>query len=723
MTDAATPSAQVAEQLADDFGVVTGAVCPRRLSTATRQLAARALAGEFGRQMQPAAFTVAEANSQDLSADRRYALVVRAIAAHAPLRLVPGERIAGAATLLEAARHMLPASSFYSTSHTTIDFDRGLRVGYRGLRELIHGRLTRGGLDERGRDLLESMLICLEAAGVWHRRYVDALEQHVAASAGTTRAGYEEVLATLRRVPEEPPATFHEALQSLWFIWCFQRLCGNWSGLGRIDLILGPYLRRDLDAGRLTLDEARELLAHFWIKGCEWIGAPDPSGGHGSGGAQYYQNVILAGVDAAGQDATNEVTYLVLDIVEELHIGDFPIAVRVGARTPDGLLRRIAEVQRRGGGIVAIYNEDLILRALQRFGYPLEVARTFTNDGCWEILIPGRTAFIYVPFDALAVLQNAIGLGPDNLQTPEAPDFETLYRLFIARLQEKIDFVQTTADRAFSGGPPAPLLSIFVDDCLENGRGYHDRGARYTVLAPHAGGLPDTANSLLAIKTLVYDERRLSLRELVAILRRNWEGHETLRRQIQQQLVLYGNDDPAADAMMRRLYDDYVALAGAVHERAGVLRPPGISTFGREIEYREHRAATAFGRRQGDLLATNLAPTPGSDTRGPTAVIRSFCGMDFEKLPNGVPLELKILPDAVKGETGLLVLTALLRTFVALGGLYLHIDVVDTELLRDAQRHPDRYPNLCVRVSGWSAQFATMGRQWQDMIIQRTQQR
>lgn len=251
---------------------------------------------------------------------------------------------------------------------TAFVVDRGLRLGYRGLRELIHGRLTQGGLDERGRDLLESMLICLEAAGVWHRRHIEALEQHVAASSGSTRAGYEEVLATLRCIPEEPPATFHEALQSLWFIWCFQRLCGNWSGLGRLDLILGPYLRHDLDAGRLTLDEARELLAHFWIKGCEWIGAPDGSGGHGSGGAQYYQNIILSGVDAAGHDVTNEVTYLVLDIVEELHISDFPVAVRVGTRTPDGLLRRIAEVQRRGGGIVAIYNEDLILRALQRFG-------------------------------------------------------------------------------------------------------------------------------------------------------------------------------------------------------------------------------------------------------------------------------------------------------------------------------------------------------------------
>jgi len=712
---------RAAEPLMADFGVVTGASSPRRLSEATRRLAARALAGEFGRQMRPAAFAVDEMSRGDLSPDRRYALVVRAIAERAPLRVVEGERLAGAATLVEAAQHMVPASPFPGTSHTTIGLERGLRLGYRGLRRQIEERLARGDLDAAGRDFLESMLLTIEAAGLWHRRHIEALEALAAGSAGDARAGYEAVLAGLRRVPEEPAESFREAVQSLWFLWAFQRLCGNWSGLGRIDQMLRPYLERDLAAGRLTRDEARELLAHFWIKGCEWIGVPGASGG--SGDAQFYQNVVLAGVDAEGREVTNEVTWLILDVVEELHISDLPVAVRINSRTPDRLWRRIAEVQRRGGGIVSIYHEELILRALERFGYGPQEARGFTNDGCWEILIPGRTAFTYCPFDVLRVLQIALGLGPDETQAPEAADFEALYRLFLDRLRRQIEALQDEADGAFSGGPPSPLLSIFVDDCIEKARGYHDRGARYSVRALHAGGLPDAANSLLALKALVYDERRFSLQELVAILRCNWEGHETLRRQIQRQLRLYGNDDPPADAMMRRLYDDYVALASAVRERAGVLRPPGISTFGREIEYRLYRAATAFGRHQGDILATNLAPTPGSDARGPTAVIRSFCRMDFEKLPNGVPLELKVLPDAVKGEAGLLVLTSLLRTFIALGGFYLHIDVVDTELLRDAQRHPDRYPNLCVRVSGWSARFATLGRPWQDMIIQRTQQR
>ena len=364
-----------ANDLMADFGVVTGISSSRQLSDATRRLAARALAGEFGSQMRPAAFKVEEAGLEGLSVERRCAMAIRAIADQAPLRLVEGELLVGAATLLEAAQHRIPTTEWRSTSHTTIGFERGLRLGYRGLRLQIEQRLARGGLDDAGRDFLQCMLLSIDAAGAWHKRHVDALELLVADSTGAAKATYESVLAHLRAVPEEPAANFRQALQSLWMMWSFQRLCGNWSGLGRLDEMLGRYLERDLAAGLLTLDEARELLAHFWIKGCEWTGAPAAFGSDGSGDAQFYQNVVLGGVDTRGREVTNDVTWLILDVVEELHISDFPIAVRVNSRTDDRLWRRIAEVQRRGGGIVSIYNEDLILRALTRFGYSLEEAQ------------------------------------------------------------------------------------------------------------------------------------------------------------------------------------------------------------------------------------------------------------------------------------------------------------------------------------------------------------
>lgn len=705
----------IAEELKCDFGVVTGSAVDHRLSRKTRALAARVLAGEWGSAMTAGAILDAPEAPLD-----RCVAAIATIAHTAPLRIDPDELLAGAATLLEATHHRIPLADIHSVSHTTVGFERVLAIGYRGLREQVEERLKRGDLDEKGRDLLLAMRACLNAAAVWHRRYVAELEKLADTSAGDQRAHYLDVLKHLRKVPENPPTTFREALQSLWMMWDFLRLCGNWSGIGRIDKMLGPYLQRDLEAGRVTRDDARELLAHFWIKGCEWIGAGNYHVGN-TGDAQFYQNIVLSGVDADGQDITNEVTYLVLDVVEELHISDFPIAVRVGPDTAEWLFRRIAEVQRRGGGIVAIYNEPLILEALEAFGYEKREARDFANDGCWEIMLPGNTTFSYSPFDMLRLLQNALGLGPDCTDPPQVQDFEGLYARFLNELRKHVEAFHTRADHAHENGPPAPLVAIFVENCIEQARDYTDRGARYSVLAPHAGGIPDAANSLLAIKKLVYEEERLTLVDFIDILRSDWEGHEPLSREARRRFPLYGNDDAEADAMVRRIYDDYVSLAADVPERNGVLRPPGISTFGREIGFREHRLATAFGAKKGEILATNFGPTPGTDMRGPTALMRSFCSMNFRKLPNGVPMELKIDPGSVRGETGIDALVTLMRTFLQLGGVFLHIDVVDTDLLRDARQHPERYPNLSVRISGWSARFATLSSEWQDMIIHRTE--
>ena len=709
-----------AVQLEPGFGVTTVGATPERLSPETRRFATRVLSGELGRAMREADFRIDAVTTPASTDNSRYATVVSRIADTAPLRLLPEEKLVGAAPLLEATCHRTPGCDIRGTSHTTAGFGKVLAEGYRGLRARLDERLARGDLDEAGVDLVRSMRSCLDAAGQWHTRYVAELEGLIDRSEGARRRHYEEVLAAVRNVPEHPPTGFREALQSLWLMWEFQRLCGNWSGLGRLDEMLGPYLRRDLEAGRIDLDEARELIAHFWIKGCEWIGAQHRSIG-ASGDAQFYQNVILGGVDADGESVVNDVTYLVLDVVEELHISDFSIAVRVGTQTPERLWRRVAEVQRLGGGIVSIYNEDQVLRAMVDFGYSPQEARRFTNDGCWEIIVGGKTAFSYYPFDMLLCLQEAIGLG-DDMATPDCEDFAALYGIFLDSLRRKLEQIWTQGAGMFANGHPAPLLSLFVDDCIERGHGYHDRGARYTIYSPHAGGLPDTANSLYVLQRVVYDDERLSLAQFLDVLRSNWEGHEPLRQRLRHEFALYGNDDDEADGMLQRVYGDYVDMCAAVPERNGVLLPAGISTFGREVQFRDHRAATPFGALAHDILASNLSPTPGTDREGPTAVVKSFCKVDFRKLPCGTPLDLKIHPSCLRDEDGLHALEALLKTFVAGGGLYLQVDVVDAKVLREAQEHPERYTNLSVRVSGWSARFVTLSRDWQEMIIQRTEQ-
>ncbi|MBT3377036.1 MAG: hypothetical protein HN742_16380 [Lentisphaerae bacterium] len=707
--------------LGENFGVTTFPGTARRLSDETRAFAARVLAGEYGREMHNATFALPEDNDEPADPELRAAEAVMLAARQAPLRIMPGERLVGAAPLLEAAQHRKPAADVASTSHTTIGLGEALLSGLHPYRERIAERASRTDLSPSQTTFLQAMSLCLDAMAVWHGRLMTELNRRITDDDGRELRMYREIRDGLANVPDNPPRTFREAIQSLWFLWEFQRLCGNWSGLGRIDNMLGPFLRRDLVRGEIDLDEARELIAHFWIKGAEWTGARIGSVGS-SGDAQFYQNVILGGIDQEGIQVENEVTYLALDVVEELHISDFPIAVRVSQRTPEKLWRRIAEIQRLGGGIVSIYNEDLVIESMTGFGYPLAEARAFTNDGCWEIIVPGKTAFGYRPYDLLPAFQDAMGLGDKSTEPPACNTFEEFYTCFHTNMARQLQAIRDTSRDSFTSGQPSPLLSLFVEDCIERASPYHSRGARYSVRSPHAGGMPDTANSLFAVKKLVYDDERLSLPELRAILQANWEGHEELRQEVRRSLVLYGNDDAEADAMLARVYNDYVALCRAAPESNGVLMPPGISTFGREIAFRDGRMAQPFGTFAGEILASNLSPTPGTDRCGPTAVVRSFCKIDFERLTCGTPLDLKFHPSSLEGRAGLNALVGLLQTFVAEGGLYLQVDVVDADVLRDAQKHPDRYPNLAVRVSGWSARFTTLGQTWQDMIIQRTEQ-
>ncbi len=688
-----------------------------RLSPNTHTLAQQALSGQWGRRIKNADFSL-PSSSASLSMNMQYAEATKAAAQNAPVWIHPNCLLVGSATLDEGRRHLTPLlTSVKSVSHTTIGFDRVLKYGYKGLREKINERLSRGGLDADGEDLLNSMLACLDAADIWHTRYLDGLQGKIAQSSGQEKDTYTDVYEALKNVPENPPQNFNEAVQSLRFSFGFQKLMGNWSGLGRIDEMLGSYLKNDLDKGAITKEQARELLAHFWILGCEWTTCTDS----GSGDAQHYQNVILGGIDESGNEVTNEVTYLVLDVVEELHISDFPIAVRINKNTPPKLLERIAEVQRLGGGIVAVYNEEVVIEGLVKFGYDIKDARRFTNDGCWEVLIPGETAFIYSPMDMLAVMQNALGANlTDELS------FDDVYAKFIDGLGEVLHgHIGRSRQRWLDkdNKQPCPLLSILVDDCIERAKDYNNRGAKYCVFSPHMGGMADVANSLTVLKELVYEQKMLKLSEFCAIVNNDWQGQESLRALVLSRIEAYGNDNEKSDSMMVKVFDDYTGIVGRHKDADGVLMPAGISTFGREIEWLKNRKATFSGHKTGDVLATNFSPTPDSDKKGPTAAIKSYCKMDFSRCPGGATLELKLHPASVKGDNGKEAMASLMRTFQKLGGWYLHIDVVDTAMLVDAQRHPEKYQNLPVRVAGWSARFATLNKQWQDMIIHRTQQR
>lgn len=707
---------------------------PVRLCDATRQFAYDSLESHrYGQEaMKTPAVTMDHVEGfATLSPLEKERLILTEIVEKAPIRLIQGERICGAATLGLAISHVIPATYegqviFPSISHLTVNFGSVLTEGLWGIRKRVEASLKAHEGTE-GEAFLINCMTALDAFERWHGRYVSALTHHAEAVAEDgvlpPCPAFEKTLENLRRVPQKPATTFHEAVQSLWMAFAFVRLTGNWPGIGRLDVLLGDYLERDLQSGTLTLDEAREILAHFFIKGCEWV----RGGNQGSGDAQHYQNIVLGGVDETGREVTNAVTYLVLDILEELPIGDFPTTIRVNKHTDEKLLRRVAEVMRHGGGVLAIYNEDLVLEALTNYGYPLTEARKFANDGCWEVQVPGRTNFGYCPFDSLGILQHTTLR--DYAEDVNFADFDSLFAAYTEDLRTVVAgicrgrlgcFKHLDMEKGiyeWHPATPCTVVSLLEQGCIEKGLSYSEGGPVYHVTSPHIGGLADTVNSLYAIKKLVFDDKRLTFSELMTVLRQNWEGYEPLRQLALNKYVYYGNDNPECDSIAAALLEGF-ADACAEHDGISPFRfPAGVSTFGRQLEWAPHRLAAPHGRKQGEVLAANASPTPGTDREGVTAMIRSYCAADLRKMVTGAALDCKLLPSSVAGEDGIGALVAIMRGFVTEGGFFLQPDVADAKILRDAQEHPEDYQTLSVRVSGWNARFVTLCKEWQDMVI------
>ncbi|MBQ6825536.1 MAG: hypothetical protein IJP34_02610 [Clostridia bacterium] len=696
---------------------------PVRLSEETRKFAFDSLNHKYGLETwgTPAVLMDDYEGFEYLTPLQKYDAAIERIAKTAPIRICEGERLSGAATLGLAIGHQIPAmfnselGIFGSVSHLTIDFETVIKKGINHIQKQAEESMKKYKGTEKEQFVL-SCLHCLNCMKIWHERYLNELKN---------KSEYRKNFENLQNVPFEPAANFYEAVQSIWFTFAFVRLCGNWPGIGRIDWLLGEYLEKDLADGTLTLDEAREILAHFFIKGCEWVRGGD----YGSGDAQHFQNIVLAGVDENGKEVTNVVTYLVLDILEELGISDFPTTVRINKNTDKKLLTRVAEVIRLGGGVVAVYNEDLIIDSLTDYGYELKEARKFANDGCWEIQIPGKTRFGYIPFDALQIFQQ---ITLDNYSENACfLDFNSLYNVFIDGLRNKVteifsevnkrNFVYTalpTKDWKWASDMPCTVVSLFEEGCIENGCSYFEGGPIYNILSPHIGGLPDVVNSLYAIKKLVFDEHKVSFAEMMRLLKNNWEGNETLRQYTLNKYSYFGNDNDEVDVIAKNIIKDFSDICDNIISR--YKTPAGISTFGRQLEWSPYRFATPYGKKAHDILSGNFSPTPGTDKEGATAIIKSYCKADLKRTVSGAALDIKLLPAAVNGENGIEAISSLIKGFVTLGGHFMQLDIADTELLKKAQEHPEEYQNLSVRVSGWNARFVTLNREWQDMIIAQT---
>ncbi len=710
----------------------------RRLSDFTRDFCERSLKGEYGQALaKDFCAIVRDPDYAKKDPVSQYTACVKAIVEQAPVRLIDGELLSGSATFDLARNHKVPAALpeapekylFNSKSHLTPHYQKILKRGVRGLEEEIAASRKKfsAGMYPKPERLayLDRMEEVIGYLKFWHSRYLAAIQEKIATAEGEAKTRWETVRQNLARVPYEPARNFREAIQSLWFMFVFQRQTGNWAAVGRFDWMLGPYLKKDLEAGAITLEEAREYVAHFWVKGCEWVDAYTCIGhDDGGGDGQFYQNVVLSGTDAEGNDETNEVTYLVLDVLEELRIADYPTSIRISSKSPEKLIRRVAEVTQLGGGLIAVYNDDVVIDALVDFGYCREDACCYANDGCWEVQVPGKTAFRYWAWDVLAELQRDI-LKLGDRQPSDLPyeSFEELFDAYIAHLKERF---RVRTQRSRPEYVPNVAISLIVEDCIGTATDYgalRGSGAIYQVDSPHAGGIVDAANALQAINYVVYQQKMMSLNEFMDIVKKDWEGHEQLRLQLRNRLTYYGNGERAGDAMMQRLYDAYVNKVCYRKFYNGTLYPAGISTFGRQVtpEFLDNRYANPDGHKKGEFLSNNISPTPGTDLQGATATLRSYGGLDMGKLPGGTALEIKMSHATVRGEDGVEGIMDLLYAFCQLGCHFMQLDVVDAAMLKKAQEDPENYGNLVVRVSGWSSRFRTLEKQWQQLVIERTE--
>jgi len=638
--------------------------------------------------------------------------------------------------------------------HYLPDYSRVLKKGLGGLREEIKDKLGKVA-DNKKRDFLEAVLICYEGVDYLSHRYSKlAGEMAKKISDPARKLELEEIARIIQQVPDNPAQSFREALQSLWFIHMVLHSTMNFVPLGRIDQYLYPFLEKDLTEGKLSRKEAQELLDCFWLKVNErCIKNPklvenqfDPAFMQLGGGKfdiklehefltnNWLQNVVLGGVKRDGSDTTNELTFMCLETHKKFGLLNPVVSVRLHKNSPEELLKKTCEGLQKGTGHPAIYNDDVVIPALRKMGIPAEDANDYSNDGCWEILIAGKTEFRYSNIEFLRCLELALNRGysritgeKEGVDTCDPREF-TSYGQVMQAWKDQIEFaIKSFAERIsrYYGSTytiaPVPFISSLIDDCLERAEDITQGGAKYVLHAPLAAGVADTANSLAAVKKFVFEEKRLTMKELIDLLDRDFEGAEDVRQLLLTKAPKYGNDDDYVDNIVKELIEFY---SQKLKEDANprVKFSAGVGTFERYIMFGKKLGATPDGRLATHPISVNMSPTPGSNIDGPTSAVKSFSKIDCTDLPAGSPLTLSINKNAFEGKEGLYRLMAFVKSFLRLGGNLLSITLSDVKTLRRAQKEPEKYKDLTVRVGGFQAYFVLMGEDHQDHHIRRAEQ-
>jgi len=624
--------------------------------------------------------------------------------------------------------------------HLIPNYAKVLRLGFRGIAAELEARRAKE-TDRAKLDFLRALLICCEAASAFADRYAGEAERLAEREPdGGRRAELIEIARICRKVPREPAETFHEALQALWFSHMLVMVAESYPGPGlspgRIDQYLYPFYQGDLAAGRLDREKARELLQCYWLKhnyAYDYQGRVGANQGISSG---FGQLITLGGIGRDGDDASNDLTWLMLDVIEDMNLLEPKPNIRLHEKTPEDLLRRVAGLIACAQGSPFLMNfDEASMRGLTWQGLPHDLLWDYAPVGCLENTLQGcdRSGTVDVNLNIAKAVELTMNDGRDMRSgrrlgprtggprsLADFPAFLSAFKRQLRALLERIIDCSNEADAARAAFEPTPYLSVLVDGCAESGRDVTAGGARYNYITVEGIALATAVDSLAAIERLVYDDRRLSMDELLAALRANFDGYEELRQMLAHKAPKFGTDDPEVDDLAREISQFWTEEAFRRRSPAtGRRYRGGYLSWNYWVAYAPSTAATPDGRRRGTFLSNGVCPVNGCDREGPTAAITSVGRLGLETVPNGASHTLNLSPSLLRDEEHVSKLAALLRAYGRVGGTALQVNVIDRDTLRAAQADPETYRNLLVRVTGYNAYFVGLGREIQEEIIAR----
>ncbi len=684
-----------------------------------------------------------------------------------------------------------PGNYFYNgVGHVTVKYGEVLDIGFSGIKakaeaEMAKLSLTDGDYQQKSR-FLEAVMISCDAAVTYARRYAKlALEEAEKCSDMTRKKELLQIAQNCANVPEKGAVGFYEACQSFWFVQQLLQIesSGHSISPGRFDQYMYPYYKKDLDSGKITREFAQELMDCIWVKLNDLNKCRDAVSAEGFAGYSLFQNLIAGGQNEEGIDVTNDLSFMSIEASMHVFLPQPSLSVRVWNGSPHEFLIKAAELTRTGIGLPAYYNDEVIIPSLVSRGLTLEDARDYNIIGCVEPQKSGKTegwhdaAFFNMCRPLELVFGNGmdkgVQVGPQTGRVEDMKTFEEFYHAYKIQMDYTIKLLvnaDNAIDVAHAQRCPLPFLSSMVDDCMKKGKTVQEGGAVYNFTGPQGFGVANMADSLYAVKKLVYDEKKVTMKELKEALATNYgkglsdedvasmtaeiagsmkaAGQAVTEREVAailktvvaaseapevkangerilkliETVPKFGNDIPEVDAFARDVAYTYTKpLQNYKNPRGGIFQA-GLYPVSANVPLGAQTGATPDGRLAHTPVADGVSPSAGKDVSGPTAAANSVSRLDHYIASNGTLFNQKFHPSALSGRRGLENFVGLVRSFFDQKGSHMQFNVVSRETLLDAQKNPEQYKHLVVRVAGYSALFTTLSKSLQDDIIRRTEQ-